>query len=104
MQSETVEKPALASKWAPEVIADSSGKWTGNQLRFATKAEAEGNVYNLMMRWTLGAKPAWSRQRIPSTIAGTRKRAGELELVRDRLVFEAADTRENCRLRKMGTR
>ena len=53
MQSETVEKPALASSWAPEVIADSSGKWTGNQLRFATKAEAEGNVYNLMMRWTL---------------------------------------------------
>ena len=53
MQFETVEKPALASSWAPEVIADSSGKWTGNQLRFAAKAEAEGNVYNLMMRWTL---------------------------------------------------
>lgn len=38
--------------WAPEVIADSSGKWSGNGLRFATKEEAEANVANLMMRWT----------------------------------------------------
>ncbi|HTB46243.1 MAG TPA: hypothetical protein VK741_21660 [Acetobacteraceae bacterium] len=38
--------------WAPEVIADSSGKWCGNQLRFATKAEADLNVWNLAMRWT----------------------------------------------------
>lgn len=38
--------------WKPEVIADSSGKWAGNSLRFATKAEAEANVENLMMRWT----------------------------------------------------
>jgi len=39
--------------WAPEVIADSSGKWCGNQLRFATKQEAEDNVFDLSMRWTL---------------------------------------------------
>ena len=39
--------------WKPEVIADSSGKWCGNALRFATKKEAEDNVFNLMMRWTL---------------------------------------------------
>lgn len=38
--------------WKPEVIADSSGKWIANQLRFATKEEAEANVFNLMMRWT----------------------------------------------------
>lgn len=37
--------------WKPEVIADNSGKWTGNSLRFATKEEAEGNVRDLQMRW-----------------------------------------------------
>ncbi len=37
--------------FAPEVIADDSGKWAGNALRFATKEEAEANVRNLMMRW-----------------------------------------------------
>ena len=39
--------------WKPEVIADSSGKWCGNGLRFATKEEAESNVRDLMMRWML---------------------------------------------------
>lgn len=38
--------------WKPEVIADSSGKWCGNALRFATKEEAEAQVANLAMRWT----------------------------------------------------
>lgn len=37
--------------WKPEVIADSSGEWCGNALRFATKEEAEANVANLAMRW-----------------------------------------------------
>lgn len=35
-----------------EVIADNSGKWCGNALRFATKEEAEIYVDDLMMRWT----------------------------------------------------
>lgn len=39
--------------YAPEVIADNSGKWVGNALRFATHAEAEANVLNLAMRWTM---------------------------------------------------
>ena len=39
--------------WKPEVIADSSGEWCGNALRFATKQEAEDNVFDLAMRWTL---------------------------------------------------
>ena len=39
--------------WAPEVIADNSGHWAGNGLRFATKAEAEANVQNLSDRWFL---------------------------------------------------
>jgi hypothetical protein len=39
--------------WKPEVIADSTGQWVGNALRFATKEEAEANVKNLAGRWTL---------------------------------------------------
>lgn len=38
--------------WKPEVIADNSGKWVGNALRFATKEEAEANVRALAWRWT----------------------------------------------------
>lgn len=41
----------MSKSYAPEVIADSSGKWCGNQLRFATREEAEQNVYDLAMRW-----------------------------------------------------
>lgn len=37
--------------FAPEVIADASGKWVGNALRFATREEAEANVANLADRW-----------------------------------------------------
>lgn len=39
--------------FAPEVIADSSGKWAGNALRFATREEAERNVSDLASRWFL---------------------------------------------------
>ena len=42
-------RPEMSFK--PEVIADSSGKWCGNALRFATLEEAEANVQDLMMRW-----------------------------------------------------
>ncbi len=38
--------------YAPEVQTDASGKWYGNALRFATEDEAQGNVFNLAMRWT----------------------------------------------------
>jgi len=37
--------------WKPEVIADSSGKWCGNALWFATREEAAANVRDLMIRW-----------------------------------------------------
>ena len=36
-----------------EGIADSSGEWVGNALRFATRKEAEDYVFDLSMRWTL---------------------------------------------------
>ena len=39
--------------WKPEVIADNSGKWVGNALRFATKEEAEAYLVNLKGRWLL---------------------------------------------------
>jgi hypothetical protein len=45
-----IEPPAPKS-WAPEVIADGSGKFVGNRLRFATREEAEANVQNLSWRW-----------------------------------------------------
>ncbi|RPJ28618.1 MAG: hypothetical protein EHM35_13635 [Planctomycetaceae bacterium] len=37
--------------WKPEVIVDSSGKWFGNALRFATKQEALDQVRDLSLRW-----------------------------------------------------
>jgi hypothetical protein len=36
----------------PEVIADNSGKWVGNDLTFNTEAEAQAYVNDLMWRWT----------------------------------------------------
>jgi hypothetical protein len=41
----------MIMSWKPEVIADSGGKWAGNALRFATREEAEWQVYDLSMRW-----------------------------------------------------
>lgn len=45
-------KAAKPTSWMAEVIADSSGKWAGNALRFATQDEAARYVTNLMTRWT----------------------------------------------------
>jgi hypothetical protein len=39
--------------FAPQVIADDSGRWTGNRLRFATRAEAQSSAWDLEARWTL---------------------------------------------------
>jgi hypothetical protein len=41
----------MSKSWKPEVIADSSGQWVGNGLRFATKQEALDNVADLASRW-----------------------------------------------------
>lgn len=37
--------------YAGEVIADNSGTWAGNALRFATREEAEQYVGDLANRW-----------------------------------------------------
>lgn len=42
----------MPKSYAPQVIADNSGQWCGNALRFATRVEAEQNVFDLSMRWT----------------------------------------------------
>jgi len=36
-----------------EVLADSSGEWAGNGLKFDTKKEAEEYAIDLMSRWIL---------------------------------------------------
>jgi hypothetical protein len=41
----------MAKSFAPEVIADSSGKWAGNACRFKTAAEAQKSASLLMMSW-----------------------------------------------------
>jgi len=37
--------------FAAEVIADASGKWAGNAIRFGTAMEAEQYVADLKNRW-----------------------------------------------------
>lgn len=39
--------------WKAEVIADNSGSWCANALRFATQAQAEAYAKDLMRRWSL---------------------------------------------------
>ena len=39
--------------WKAEVIADGSGKFCGNGLRFATEEEAKIYAIDLSYRWTL---------------------------------------------------
>ena len=51
------------SSFRTEVIADKSGRFVGNELTFATEAEATAYVRDLMWRWT--------------TVTDTRTVAGE---------------------------
>ena len=37
--------------WRAEVVADHSGKWSSNALRFATREEAQRYVVDLGNRW-----------------------------------------------------
>ena len=39
--------------WKPEVVADSSGKWCDNALRFKTEDEAYQSASALAGRWSL---------------------------------------------------
>jgi hypothetical protein len=42
----------MPRSFKPEVVADSTGKFCGNALRFATRQEAEDYVDDLALRWT----------------------------------------------------
>lgn len=41
------------TSYKPEVIADNSGHWSSNSLRFASEQEAQEYVDDLARRWTL---------------------------------------------------
>ena len=43
----------MPNSWKVEVIADDSGKWCGNGLRFPTKEAADTYGPDLMSRWML---------------------------------------------------
>lgn len=45
--------PDAIVSYAPQVIADNSGEFCGNALRFATRTEAEASVQDLASRWML---------------------------------------------------
>ena len=46
-------KTVTPTSWKPEVVADSSGEWSTNALRFATEAEAQRSANDLASRWLL---------------------------------------------------
>lgn len=43
----------MARSFKPEFIADGTGQWSGNGLRFFTRDEAEGYGQDLKGRWFL---------------------------------------------------
>jgi hypothetical protein len=47
------EPRAPMQSFKAEFIADNSGKWCGNEPRFATRPEAEGYAKSLSLRWIL---------------------------------------------------
>jgi len=50
---ETNDKSTAPASWAPEVSTDSTGKFYGNALRFATESEAYASARELASRWLL---------------------------------------------------
>jgi len=72
--------------WKPEVIADSSGQWAGNALRFATSAEAQAYVEDLSWRWTAVRQTRTTESDEPVNYAWKDGKAVEI----DRLAFVPA--------------
>jgi len=48
------------SSYKVEVIADNTGTWCGNGMRYASRADAENAAHNLACRWL--AVRAWRIQ------------------------------------------
>jgi len=53
LPTEVIDETEPMRSWRPEVIADDSGEWCPNGMRFATKAEAEAYAKDLACRWVL---------------------------------------------------
>jgi hypothetical protein len=58
--------------WQAQVIADDSGEWRGNALRFGTQGEAEVWVAHLYRRWSLvrATRVVWSNDPPTHAIVG----------------------------------
>jgi len=56
------------NSYAVEVIADASGEWVGNGVRYKTRAEAEDAAKDLASRWML----VTDYRAVPSTDAPNR--------------------------------
>ncbi len=50
------ETEKLLKPFRVQVIADNSGKWAGNGMRYATKEEARDAARDLASRWMLVRK------------------------------------------------
>jgi len=50
------QKEHIMASWKPEVVADDTGKWYDNGLRFRTEDEAYRSASDLAGRWTLVRK------------------------------------------------
>jgi hypothetical protein len=43
--------PVLPTSWKVEIVADSSGNWSNNGVRFASREEADAYGHHLLERW-----------------------------------------------------
>ena len=68
------ERDTPAISWKAEVLADSSGQYASNALRFATQAEAGSYAIDLFHRWS--AVKNW--RTVPSNDPVTYAWAGRL--------------------------
>lgn len=55
--------------WKPEVIADSTGKWCGNALRFETYDEAKKYVEDLAGKVDDGQPDEGDRERVATDVS-----------------------------------
>ena len=65
--------------FAPQVIADSSGKWSGNAVSFPTEQEAQDYVNDLKSRWMAVRDTRVVEQDVPATHSFAN---GKLEIVK----------------------
>ena len=52
LQRESFKEKSMSKSWKVEVLADNSGTWAGNALRFASRLAAKNYALDLSTRWT----------------------------------------------------